>query len=261
MTAKGRNVWFDLMTTDVDGAKAFYTETIGWKSQQWEEGDPNMPYSMWMAGEVGIGGLMQLPEEAAKMGAPPHWMAYTLVPDVDATVKEAEGLGGKILKSAFDIPKVGRVAVLADPQGAAFAIYKPEKDDSPFADGKQMLQFSWAELNTTDYEGAWKFYSALFDWKERSTMDMGPLGTYFMWNDSEEVTKGGMSNMASQMKVPAHWLHYITVENIEETLERIKAKGGKVINGPMDIPGDDVIAQCIDPQGAFFAVYAEGKKK
>lgn len=259
MAAKGQNVWFDLMTTDMDAAKAFYTDVIGWKTQQWGEADPNMPYTMWVAGGEPLGGVMPLPEDARKMGAPPHWVAYTVVDDVDATAAKAEKLGARIYAPPMDIPTVGRFAMLGDPQGATFAIFKPAGPASapPDASG----QFSWAELNTTDYEAAWKFYSELFGWKHRSSMDMGPDGgTYFMFDDAEKKTKGGMSNMAKQMNVPAHWLHYVTVDDIDATVERIKAKGGKVLNGPMEIPGDDRIAQCQDPQGGMFAIYAHGKK-
>lgn len=258
MASKGLNVWFDLMTTDMEGAKAFYTETIGWKTQPYKDADPKMPYTMWVAGDSPLGGVMPLAEEAKKMGAPPHWIAYTTVENVDAAVKQAEKLGGRTYAPPMDIPNVGRFAILGDPQGATFAVFKPlnEMKAPPDAAG----QFSWAELNTTDYEGAWKFYSELFGWKHKSSMDMGPAGTYFMWHDQTEKTKGGMSNMAKQMNVPAHWLHYVTVNDINATVDRIKQKKGKILNGPMDIPGNDVIAQCQDPQGAFFAIYAHGKK-
>jgi uncharacterized protein len=261
MSSKGRNVWYDLVTTDLEGAKRFYTEVIGWKAEQWKDSPPGMPYTMWMAGETGIGGLMPLPEEAKKMGAPPHWIAYTTVENVDASVKEATKLGGQVRAPAFDIPKVGRIAILADPQGATFAVFTPlggEEMPPPPAD--KIGFFSWAELNTTDWEAAWKFYSQLFGWKERSKMDMGPGGVYFMFDEQSGHTKGGMSNMAKQMGLPAHWLHYVTVDDIDGTLARVKQKGGKVLNGPMPIPGDDVIAQCQDPQGAAFAVYAHVKK-
>lgn len=258
MASTGQNVWFDLMTTDVEGAKRFYTELIGWKTQQWSEGDPSKPYSMWAVGEQPIGGVMELPEDARKMGAPPHWIAYTTVDDVDATAAKAEKLGARVYAPPMDIPTVGRFAILGDPQGATFAIFKPAgpMDAPPDAVG----HFSWAELNTTDYEAAWRFYSELFGWKHRSSMDMGPMGTYFMWNDAEGKTKGGMSNMAKAMNLPAHWLHYVTVESVDETAKRVVEKGGKVLNGPMDIPGDDRIAQCQDPQGGFFAIYSHGKK-
>ncbi len=257
---RGQNVWFDLMTTDLDGAKRFYSEVIGWKTQVYQDSDPKMPYTMWLAGEKPIGGLMPLPTEAQKMGAPPHWIAYTSVDNVDASVKKVEKLGGRSLVPAFDVPKVGRIAILADPQGAAFAIFTGEGTMTP-PDRSAQGSFSWAELNTTDYEAAWKFYGELFGWAERGSMEMGPAGTYLMFQDSSEQTRGGMSNMAKQMKVPPHWLHYVTVQDMGTTVDRIKKNGGKIMNGPMDIPGDDVIAQCVDPQGAFFAIYAEGKNK
>jgi len=259
MSGTGINVWIDLMTTDLAGAQRFYSEVIGWKTEAWKEADPKAPYTMWLAGSGPIGGVIPLPEDAKKMGAPPHWIAYTTVADVDKSAVQATELGGKVLKPAFDIPLVGRVAILADPQGAVFAIFKPlnPMNAPPDAPG----QLSWAELNTTDYEGAWKFYGKLFGWKERSKMDMGDgKGIYFMFQDPTEKTKGGMSNMASMMKVPAHWLYYITVSDMDSTIERIRKNGGKVLNGPMPIPENDVIAQCVDPQGAFFAVYAHGKK-
>ena len=258
MAKQGQNVWYELMTTDVESAKRFYGETIGWSTESWDEAPADKPYTMWKAGENYIGGVMTLPEEAKKMGAPPHWIAYTQVDDVDATTAKAKELGGDVHAPPFDIPKVGRIAILADPQGASFAVFKPENDSPPPT--KSVGTFSWAELNTTDYEAAWKFYSKLFGWVEKSTMDMGEMGKYFMFNDPDEATQGGMSNMAKKMNMPAHWLHYITVENMDETVERIKKQGGTVVNGPMPIPGDDVIAQCKDPQGVFFAIYAEGKK-
>jgi predicted enzyme related to lactoylglutathione lyase len=259
--SKGRNVWFDLLTTDLEGAKRYYSEVIGWKTEQWADADPKMPYTMWKAGDAMIGGVMPLPDEAKQMGAPTHWIAYTTVDDVDATTAECSKTGGKVYKAPFDIPKVGRVAVLADPQGAVFAVFKPAGGEMPAAPAEQPGHFSWAELNTIDYEGAWKFYSHLFGWVERSKMDMGPMGIYFMFNDPTVHTKGGMSNMAKQMNMPAHWLHYVTVSDIEATCARVKQHGGRVLNGPMPIPGDDFIAQCMDPQGGAFAVYASGKKK
>lgn len=259
MSKQGQNVWHELMTTDVETAKRFYTETIGWKAQKWEDSDPNNPYTVWMSGERPIGGLMALPEEAKKMGAPSSWMAYTAVDDVDATSEKAESLGGKIQKPGFDIPKVGRIAILSDPQGAVFAVYKPA-EPMPQTPKTEVGDFSWAELNTTDYEGAWKFYSELFGWQHSSSMDMGEAGTYFMFQDRDEITKGGMSNTAKRLNVPPHWLHYVTVADMDGAVERIKQCGGSIVNGPMSIPGDDLVAQCKDPTGVIFAIYAAKKK-
>jgi uncharacterized protein len=259
MTSQGRNVWYDLMTPDMEGAKTFYQSVIGWKAEPWADADPKKPYTIWMMGDQPIGGLMQLPADAQQMGAPPHWLAYTAVDDVDASAQKAASLGGKVLAPPWDIPKVGRVSVLADPQGAVFAIYRPEVD-TPDQDGEQVGTISWAELNTSDYERAWKFYGALFGWKHRASMPMPGGLTYFMFTDQQEITKGGMSNVATMMKAPAHWLYYVTVKDIHDTIARVQKGGGKILNGPMEIPPNDLIAQCVDPQGAYFAIYMRGKQ-
>ncbi len=122
---KGMISWHELMTGDVGGAKQFYSELLGWEYQEFpmEEGG-----SYWVAkvGEEGVGGIMGTPPAAA--GVPPHWGLYITVDNVDATVKKAEQIKAKVLVPPVDIPKVGRFAVLQDPQGAAFAIitYSPD---------------------------------------------------------------------------------------------------------------------------------------
>ena len=255
----GRNVWYDLMTTDVPAALRFYAETVGWKAEKWEDAPADDPYTMWVAPSGPIGGVVELPEEATKMGAPPHWIAYTTVEDVDATVTRIKELGGQVYRPAMDIPDVGRFAIVADPQGATFAVFKPARD-MDHASPEEPGQISWAELNTTDRQSAWKFYTELFGWKAAGKMDLGDVGEYLMFKTADERTKGGMSDMATKMGVPAHWLHYITVDDMDAAVARIQKAGGKIMNGPMPIPGDDMIAQCVDPQGACFAIYAKGKR-
>lgn len=249
----GINLWYDLSTTDVDGAVAFYTESLGWRAQPGP--DPNMRYTVFMAGDVGIGGVMELPAEARAQGAPPHWMGYTSVENVDTTVSLVRKLGGTVRRPRFDIPNVGRLAICADPQGATFAVYRPETWSEP-ADPSAPGHVDWNELNTTDWRAAWAFYRDLFGWQERDRMDMGDQGVYFMFHDATKTTKGGMSNSAPSLKAPPHWLYYVTVSDVKETVERITNNGGRVVNGPMEVPGGDLVAQCCDPQGAMFAVYA-----
>ncbi|WP_224361562.1 VOC family protein [Hyalangium versicolor] len=252
---KGRFVWYDLMTTDAAAAKAFYTEIIGWKTQRWEQAG----YEMWAVGEQTVGGMMALPDEAKKMGARPHWLAYIETDDVDATVKKAEQLGGKVHHPPTDIPTVGRFATLADPQGASFAVFKPT-ESGPDAPQKAGF-FSWHELYTTDYKAAWKFYSELFGWKNTRSMDMGEdMGEYWMYGLDSQNSMGGMSNVAKQQNTPPYWLYYVTVDDIDATVARIQKRGGKLLNGPMEVPGGDRIAQCMDPQGAMFAVHMPARK-
>ena len=212
-----------------------------------------MGYTILMAGKDMAAGLMALPAEAA--GAPPHWMGHVAVDDIEAIVAQAQKLGAAVHVPPREIPDMGRFAVLADPQGALFGVLTPEPGDS-YERHEKPGHFGWAELNTTDYEAAWRFYAELIGWKPTRAMDMGPgVGTYFMFGLGSEESTGGMSNAATMMQVPAHWVHYIHVVDLDATLARVTEKGGRVLNGPMEVPGGDRIAQCMDPQGALFAVY------
>src|SRR5215213_1864717 len=153
----GQFVWYDLMSPDVDAATRFYTEVVGWGTQQW---DGPAAYTMWTASGAPIGGVVPLTSEHASAGVVPHWMAYITVDDVDATLKKAKSNGATVVAEPRDIPNTGRLAVMRDPQGALIAIYKPA-NDSPTGE-PAIGQFSWHELSTTDYAAAWNFYSDLF---------------------------------------------------------------------------------------------------
>lgn len=262
MSNEGRFVWYELMTTDMDAAKAFYSEVIGWKTAQWPDASSGMPpYTMWQVGDDSIGGVMTLPDKAKEMGVPPHWLVYVQVIDVDATAARAKELGGTVHVPPTDIPTVGRFAVIADPQGASLAAFKPQQEMKLHEGEPRLGDFSWHELNSTDHEAGWKFYSELFDWKLTDAMDMGPeMGTYQMFNrtSAAEGSAGGMSNAAKQLGMPAHWLLYVSVDDIDAAVARVKGNGGKVVNGPMDIPTGGKIAQCMDPQNAAFALFWKG---
>src|SRR3982751_681228 len=118
---QGRFTWHDLMTTDPDAAKAFYTAVAGWGTQDWPGTTP--PYTMFLAGDAMVGGVMQLPDEAIQQGAMSHWLTYIETQDVDETFALATKLGASTYVQPTDIPTVGRFAVLADPQGAMFALF------------------------------------------------------------------------------------------------------------------------------------------
>lgn len=258
---RGAFVWYDLFTKDVNAAKAYYTETIGWGTQEW---DGPMDYTMFTVGERPLAGLMAMPE-GMPAGVPPHWIGYVAVDDLDASLGQVKELGGQVRTEATEIPGIGRFAMIADPQGAALALFEGGEGDG---DG-QMLErgalgnFSWAELNTTDYEGAWEFYSKLFGWSITSDMDMGPdMGVYRMWKREggpEGQSMGGMSNAAAKIGAPPHWLYYANTDDIDAAADRVKKHGGSIMHGPMTIPGDDKIVICNDPQSAAFALYMEGQ--
>lgn len=248
----GRFVWYELITTDPQAAQSFYSNVIGWSTAPFEGGE--MPYTLWMNGQAPVGGVMEIPQEARAQDVPPHWIAYVEVDDVDAAAGKAAKLGGAILVEPRDVPNVGRFAILHDPQGAAIAIHHSDQSTVP-NDEPRVGEFSWHELATTDHEAALDFYSKLFGWKETDSMDMGEMGTYQMYGKSGQ-TLGGMFNKSQDMPGPPSWLYYTTVDDIDGTVEKVREKGGQVLNGPMEVPGGK-IAQCLDPQGAMFAVYAK----
>ena len=258
---RGRFVWHELMTTDPDAAVGFYSKVVGWKVQARKDDSSyrlrhDSPYRLWMTGSSPMGGLMRLPEQARRMGAPPHWMPYVAVPDVDATVRQAQGLGARVYVSPQDIPE-GRFAVLADPQGATFSVFKPAPAGSPPPDSDDVKVggFSWHELVTTDWKRAWDFYRALFGWEHSSSMEMGPGNTYWMFKRGGGTTMlGGMYNKSAE--APPHWLCYVLVPNADRAAETAARAGGKIVMGPMEVPGGDRIAGGLDPQGAAFAVHA-----
>jgi predicted enzyme related to lactoylglutathione lyase len=248
----GRFTWYDCMTTDPAAAQSFYTELIGWGTQEWEGG--SMPYTMWTNKGTPMGGLMELPEEAAKQGAPPHWLAYVATPDLEATVSRAQELGAKVYVPPTEIPDSGAFSVLADPQGAVFAVYSSPQEPGPERPA-EIGEVSWHELATTDHEGAFGFYSELFGWSETDRMDMGEMGIYQMFGRGQWPL-GGMFNKPAEMPGPPFWLYYIKVDDVDQTVEKVKQLGGQVLNGPMDVPGGDRVVQCLDPQGAAFALHS-----
>lgn len=247
-SSRGRFVWYDLMTSDPKGAEAFYPKAVHWGLQPWDQ----MAYSMWTANGQPFGGVMQLPAEA---GAPPHWLAYISVPDVDGTSSLAQSLGGKVLKPGADIPNVGRFAILEDPHGARFAAFTSSQPSQPESE-PAVGEFSWHELLTKDWKQAFSFYEALFGWERSAEHDIGPMGMYFIFKRNGRDL-GGMFNITREMPMPPSWLHYVRVDSADAAVERVKANGGQVLNGPMDVPGGDRVAQCLDPQGAAFAVHSK----
>jgi hypothetical protein len=243
---RGRFIWHELLTTDIAASGAFYQKVLPWRIQP-----SSMPgYTIWMAGQTQIGGLMALPAEAA--GAPPHWLLYMGTPNVDATCAQAQALGARVHKAATDIPNVGRFAVLADPQGATFAVFTPGAGPPPGAAPAQG-GFSWHELATTDVAAAARFYGELFGWRKGRGHDMGGMGVYQIFEHTGSEV-GGMCNVQGP-STPPSWLSYVHVADANRAVAAVKAAGGRLLHGPMQVPGGSWVALFMDPQGGAFAVH------
>jgi predicted enzyme related to lactoylglutathione lyase len=252
--SKGRFVWYEYLTGDVQAGISFYSEVVGWKTQPFGQGD----YPMWVGSQGPLGGVMGLGEEGAKMGTRPFWMAHVQVDDVDATAALARSRGGKIWKEPTDIPTVGRFAVIGDPQGASLSVFKPN-ETMELHDLSKDGEFCWNELTTSDSAAAWRFYSELFGWKTLDEMDMGPMGKYRIFGIGD-TRLGGMMKAPQGSPMPPMWLYYASTSDLDAAIRRATGKGGKVLNGPMDVPGGR-IAQLTDPQGAMFALHQEARQK
>lgn len=249
----GKFVWYELMTTDTAAAAAFYGPVVGWDAK--DAGMPGGGYTIFNAGTTGVGGLMTIPDEVCAMGVPPSWSGYIWVDDVDAYVGKVSAAGGSLLRPAEDIPGVGRFAVVADPYGAAFMLFKDNgMPAGPAPAGGTPGHIGWHELHAGDGAGAFAFYSALFGWTKADAIDMGPQGVYQLF-DIGGVSVGGMMTKAPEVPVP-FWLYYINVAALDAAVAKVTAGGGAVVMGPIQVPGGSWIVNCTDPQGALFALVA-----
>lgn len=248
----GTPVWYELMTPDPDGAKAFYDPLVGWTIG---EAPPEgaMDYRMIVRADGGnAGGVLRMTDDMAEHGSKPMWLFYVGVDDVDVSAQKAIELGGKVLLPPHDLEGVGRFALMADPDGAPFYLMRGASDESAdvFDEMAEPGRCSWNELSSHGATQAIGFYGALFGWENRETMDMGPMGGYHFLHLGE--TRLGA--LTAQPQQPAMWTFYFAVPSIGAAVERAKAGGGTILMGPMEVPGGQHIIMGTDPQGARFAL-------
>ncbi len=242
----GAFVWYDLATTDPTAASRFYENVVGWTAEE----VPAMHYTLLKMGETRAAGLMEMPPHLREAGVPPHWSGYVSVADVDAHIERLKQAGGSLKYGPEDIPNVGRFAVVADPQGAVFYLFKGE-GEGPEPGMMDPGRVGWHELRTRDHEAAYGFYSNLFGWERSRAIDMGPMGTYQLFSYAG-ADRGGLMNAPDGMH--PNWLFYFVVQGLDAALERVKAEGGTVLHGPQEVPGGAWILMGRDPQGAHFAL-------
>lgn len=246
----GRFVWHELMAADALAAVRFYGEVVGWTDR--DSGMPGMTYTLMLAGERQVAGIMALTEQAKAGGAVPGWTGYVAVEDVDAGAARAVALGGRVCMPPMDIPGVGRFAVVADPQGAVVALFCGSDGEMPAAPMMAPGTVGWNELMAVDAASAWPFYEAMFGWTKGDLLDMGPMGTYQLFA-AEGVVCGGMMTKPAAVPVP-YWGYYFAVPDIDAARARAVERGANVLTGPMEVPGGAWVVQALDPQGAVFAL-------
>lgn len=188
-------------------------------------------------------------------GLPPNWLLYISVENVDASTKRAAAAGGKVLAGPFDVMESGRMAVLADPTGATFALWEPRNHHGTgivHANGTG----AWADLSTPDPVHAARFYQTLFNWKIVAGKNMAPAGPedYGHIVNGEEFI-GGIPPASSHPKgSPPHWLIYFAVADCDAVAASAKDAGGAILMPSMTIAEVGKFAVLADPQGAAFAI-------
>jgi predicted enzyme related to lactoylglutathione lyase len=245
----GRFVWYELLTTDIAAAKAFYSSVVGWGAQN--ASTPDLAYTLFTAGEAPVSGLMELPQDALNSGAMPRWVGYVAVDDADAIAERIKRLGGTLYVPPTD-SNIGRIAVVTDPQTATFALVEGLRHGhTESGDMGEAGRVGWHELQAADRSKAFAFYREVFDWRETDAK-IGPSPSYHVLAAGGR-TIGGMLTKHASAPVP-FWLYYFNVGDIDVALRRVEDGGGRVVMGPHELPGNSGIARCIDPQGAMFAL-------
>jgi predicted enzyme related to lactoylglutathione lyase len=257
VNSHGRFLWYELTTTDTEAAKAFYARVVGWGTQ--DASTPGMTYSLFTVGEDSVSGLTDLPAAARTMGVKPHWIGYVGVDDVDATAERVKRLGGAVYVPPTDVPNISRFSVVADPQMATLALLKWLKpgQQQPAESGKPG-RVGWHELLAADWAKAFAFYRELFGWQKVVT-EIDAMGRYQLFSAGGQ-TIGGMFTKPPMMPMP-FWLYYFNIGDIDAAAERVQAGGGRVLEGPVAVPGGGRVVRCTDPQGAMFALTESGATK
>jgi len=242
----GRMVWRELITTDVERARAFYGELFDWKIDGGMDMGPAGTYFIAKLGEAMVAGIMKAPQEMGGMSA---WMSVVSVADVDATAVAAKENGGKVLNAPSTIPTVGRYATIADADGSVLSLLKSESGDTP-AGRPNVSEFCWETLNTSDKDRAIAFYGKVFGWKTMA----GPAGegSVFTVDGSRE---GQVADIQLAQGFPPCWLTYVVVEKLEHSRERAEKLGAKVMMPLIEVPTVGRIAVIADPTGGAIGLF------
>jgi len=236
----GMFCWIELATNDAAAAKSFYTSLFGWNANDMPIPDGSV-YTMLQVDGHDLGALYENKEHR------PAWNSYVNVASVDETAQRAQESGANVIAQPFAVMDVGRMAIIADPQGASLCLWQAGRHIGATIRG-DVNTLCWNELMTSDIEGARTFYTNLFGWTlkpspEYTEINVGSTGV------------GGMMQITPEMKgMPTAWTPYFCVADCDATAEKVKSLGGRVYMPPTDIPNVGRFAVLADPQGATFNI-------
>ncbi len=259
MNPHGSFIWYELMTRDSAAAAKFYGDVVGWTVGESMPGP--VEYSMLTAPDGHVGGLLKLTDEMCDGGAYPGWFGYFGADDVDASTARVADAGGRVQMEPHDIPGVGRMSMVSDPQGVPFYIMRGASPESSTAYGRHATgHVSWNELMAPDDAAAIKFYDDIFDVKTAGSMPMGEMGDYTFITNTESEGEAIGAIMRTPPGAKSGWSFYFRVPDITSARARVEAGGGTVLQDPMEVPGGEWVLNAIDPEGVHFGLVAPNKE-
>lgn len=251
----GLITWVDLATTDVEAARVFYSELLGWESEDVPT-PMGVPYTFFRKDGKLVAGMGPQPPEVAAAGVPSLWQTYVSVDSVDEVVAKVESAGGTVHMPPMDVMAQGRMALIADPTGAVLGLWQPgEHKGAELFNAPGSL--SWSELQTRDLEAALPFYAEVLAWR----WEDGPDPSYKVANvdakEGPDKSTAGALTMPETVpdEIPSAWSAYLAVEDCDAAVAKVQELGGSVVFGPMEA-GPMRFAGIMDPTGAYIVLGA-----
>lgn len=253
--APGSPCWFELITSDLPAAIDYYTGLFGWQVARVPM-DDGSEYAIFSIDGREVAAAAQMDAEQAAQGQPAYWGAYFRVDDVDAAAEAVARSGGQVLVPPFEVMGHLRMAVCADPEGAAFSLMQPRAHPGVGAIREQNA-VCWVELAARDIVAAESFYAGLLGW-EMHDHTASPAAGYRIYANGDGQL-GGLLRMTEEWgEMPAHWSLYMQVADVDASVARAQALGGRLCFPAFDAPGVGRIARVDGPDGAglYFITFA-----
>lgn len=250
----GQYLWHELLTKDPAAGAGFYARVLGWNKVPYE-GDAG--YTMLGNAQGPVGGARVVGKDPLADQVGPSWLTYVGVPDLTAALAAVEGKGGRVLHPVTPVPgNGGRYAVISDPQGTPIGVYEPGAGMSGDNAAPMAGPVVWHELMIENPEAALQFYKDVFGWEIVATHQMGgDVGTYYLFGKGTTQMGGIFARHGQPGQSKPRWLIYLGVPSVIAAVEAAKAAGGKLLNGPHQVPGGSWIAQLLDSHGVAVAVH------
>ena len=241
----GRFAWHDLMTTDLERARAFYTELFDLRTEAVDLGDEGT-YTMLVREGRAFGGILPL---AADQGIPSHWLGYATVDDLDTALERTRVTGGTVALSGRELPDTGRFSVVVDPEGAALALFEPFGDGPAEPPGVMV----WNQLLTRRPVAVQPFYRDVLGWSMRRHEAEG-IGEFWLFYRGEDEI-AGVLQMPEGSPAGAFWLPYVGVDDVDAAAVWAEELGATTHVQPVDLPDVGRYAVLADPTGATIALF------